>query len=142
RSSLLDNSFDCAIAVEVLEHVEEDHLFVSEVYRVLKPGGCFVMSTPNGDYIRNTNPDHKRHYTKEHLHSLLASRFPSVELEYAIKGGKYRKLGLHPWSLRQPWRTAMSMMGHLINTLESAPGSLKNQAHGTHHLIAIAKKPI
>jgi SAM-dependent methyltransferase len=140
RSRLSDNSFDCAIAVEVLEHVEEDDLFVSEVHRVLKPGGCFVMSTPNGDYVRNTNPDHKRHYTREQLRRLLASRFSYVELEYAVKGGKYRKLGQHPWSLKHPWQTAKSMLGHLINTIESAPKSLKNQAQGTHHLIAIARK--
>src|SRR5262245_19456038 len=141
RSGLPDNSFDCAIAVEVLEHVEEDDLFVSEVYRVLKPGGCFVMSTPNGDYVRNTNPDHKRHYTREQLRGLLVSRFSNVELEYAVKGSKYRKLGQRPWSVKYPWQTALSMLGHLINAIESAPNRLKNQAQGTHHLIAVARKP-
>ena len=140
RSCLPDHSFDCAVAVEVLEHVEEDDLFISEVYRVLKPGGCFVMSTPNGDYVRNTNPDHKRHYTREQLRHLLTSRFASVELEYAVKGSRYRKLGQHPWSVRQPWQTVKSMLGHLINAIESAPSSLKNRAQGTHHLIAIARK--
>jgi SAM-dependent methyltransferase len=72
RSSLPDQSFDCVVATEVLEHVEEDRQFVNEVWRVLKPKGIFLMTTPNGDSVKNNNPDHKRHYTREHLNSLLS----------------------------------------------------------------------
>ncbi|HKZ00868.1 MAG TPA: methyltransferase domain-containing protein, partial [Pyrinomonadaceae bacterium] len=51
HSTLPTAAFDCVVSVEVLEHVEEDHLFVKEVYRVLKPGGVFLMTTPNGDFL-------------------------------------------------------------------------------------------
>jgi SAM-dependent methyltransferase len=139
-SFMPDGYFDGAIAVEVLEHVEEDRMFVSEIYRILKPGGWFLMSTPNGDYIKNTNPDHKRHYTREQLDQLLRAYFPSVDLEYAVKGSKFRRLGQRPWSVRAPWQTAKSMIGHVVNALESRSSKLREQSQGTHHLIAIARK--
>ncbi len=52
RSNFPDGSFDGVVTVEVLEHVMQDEKFLSEVYRVLKPGGFFLMTTPNGDYIQ------------------------------------------------------------------------------------------
>jgi SAM-dependent methyltransferase len=140
RSSLPDEAFDCVVATEVLEHVEEDDLFVEQVHRVLKTGGTFLMTTPNGDSVRNTNPDHKRHYTREQLSSLLKSVFEQVEVEYAIKAGLSRKLGLKSWSTRKPLQTALSMAGNFVNTIQSARSSLRNQAHGTRHLIATARK--
>lgn len=41
-----DDSFDCAIATEVLEHVPDPKLFLSEIYRVLKPSGLLFFTTP------------------------------------------------------------------------------------------------
>jgi 2-polyprenyl-3-methyl-5-hydroxy-6-metoxy-1,4-benzoquinol methylase len=78
RSDLPDEEFDMVVSVEVLEHVEEDDLFVREVARVLKPGGAFLMTTPNGDWVENKNPDHKRHYRKEQLKALLEKYFADV----------------------------------------------------------------
>lgn len=41
-----DNSFDGVICLRVLRYFHSPHLFISEVYRVLKPGGKFVVSAP------------------------------------------------------------------------------------------------
>ncbi len=135
-----DCSFDVVVSVEVLEHVEEDERFVYQTHRVLKPGGVFLMTTPNGDYCRNTNPDHKRHYTREGLRELLEGFFDDVEVDYAIRGGKFHALGLKSWSLRKPRQTLLSMAGNLINSVQSAPASVKDQASGTYHLIGVARK--
>jgi len=39
--------FDCVIAAEIIEHVYDTDRFLSEIRRVLKPGGLLVLSTPN-----------------------------------------------------------------------------------------------
>lgn len=43
---LQSNTFDAAICVHVLEHVQEDQKAIQELYRVLKPGGWAVVSVP------------------------------------------------------------------------------------------------
>ncbi len=140
RSTLPVEAFDCVVSVEVLEHVEEDEAFVREVHRVLKPGGIFLMTTPNGDSVKNTNPDHKRHYKREQLKGLLGRYFEHAEVEYAIRGGKFRTMGLLSWSITKPWETMLSVVGNTVNSIQSANPSLKHQAEGTRHLIAMASK--
>jgi SAM-dependent methyltransferase len=44
---LESNSIDVAVSNNVLEHVEEPNTFLKEVQRVLKPGGLYVVKTPN-----------------------------------------------------------------------------------------------
>ncbi len=140
KSDLPSESFDLAISVEVLEHVQDDEKFVSEVCRVLKPGGRFIMTTPNGDFVENKNPDHKRHYKRQQLNGLLEKYFTSVEVEYAIAGGRYRKIGLKAWSLHRPLQTVSSAFGNIVNSYQSSRKDIKDQAIGTHHLIAVAEK--
>jgi len=41
------NKFDVLIANHTIEHLHDIHTFVKEAYRVLKPGGYFVIGTPN-----------------------------------------------------------------------------------------------
>ncbi len=140
QSELPSEAFDIVVSVEVLEHVEEDDRFVSEVSRVLRPGGVFLMTTPNGDYVENRNPDHKRHYKFSQLAALLESHFSTVRVEYAIAGGKYRKHGLRSWSAKHPLKTASSAFGNVINAKQSSREGIGSEASGTHHLIAVAKK--
>jgi ubiquinone/menaquinone biosynthesis C-methylase UbiE len=42
-----DASFDVVCSLEVIEHIEDQFHFVRELYRVLKPGGVAIISTPN-----------------------------------------------------------------------------------------------
>lgn len=140
RSDLPSESYDFVVSVEVLEHVEEDEKFVGEVNRVLKSGGRFIMTTPNGDFVENKNPDHKRHYKKVELVSLLEKYFKHVEVEYAIAGGYYRKIGLKSWSVYRPLQTALSVYGNIVNSVQSSRTDISNRVIGTHHLLAIAEK--
>jgi 2-polyprenyl-3-methyl-5-hydroxy-6-metoxy-1,4-benzoquinol methylase len=41
-----DNAFDTVVSTEVLEHVPEPQQAINEMYRVLKPGGYLILSTP------------------------------------------------------------------------------------------------
>lgn len=45
-----DNSFDSAVSVNVLEHIPQPVEVLREVHRVLKPGGVFLVKTPNRDH--------------------------------------------------------------------------------------------
>lgn len=49
---LADQSFDKVICSEVLEHVENPAGILSQIRRVLKPGGIAVLTLPNGNLIR------------------------------------------------------------------------------------------
>ena len=49
------NSFDCVISFQVIEHIKDDVDFVAEVYRVLKPNGVFIVSTPNAPTTGSKN---------------------------------------------------------------------------------------
>lgn len=42
-----DASFDAALAIEVLEHIDGHDRFFAEVARVLRPGGVVMFTTPN-----------------------------------------------------------------------------------------------
>ena len=42
-----DETFDVVLSHRVIEHVSNTDLFVSEIYRILKPGGYAVITTPN-----------------------------------------------------------------------------------------------
>src|SRR5262249_22082535 len=46
---LPDGSVDVFFCGESIEHVENTEAFLDEVHRVLKPGGTFVLTTPNAD---------------------------------------------------------------------------------------------
>lgn len=43
---LPDNSFDTAFSTQTIEHVEDHQGLVNEAYRLLKPGGVFIVSGP------------------------------------------------------------------------------------------------
>lgn len=45
-----DKTFDKVVASEVLEHLQDDRKTLKEVFRILKPGGIFVISTPSINY--------------------------------------------------------------------------------------------
>ncbi|MFI3282365.1 MAG: class I SAM-dependent methyltransferase [Rikenellaceae bacterium] len=83
-----DESFDCVISFQVIEHIVDDAKFVSEVRRVLKRGGIFIVSTPNILMSLTRNPWHVREYTASELSNLLAdAKFSDIEA-FGVVGNK------------------------------------------------------
>jgi SAM-dependent methyltransferase len=93
---LRDESFDLVWASEVIEHVADTALWLSEVRRVLAPGGRLLMSTPShgrlrvalGGIERFSEPlgDHLHLYTRRSLRTLL-EEFGFAEVEVRVAGG-------------------------------------------------------
>lgn len=88
-------SFDSVVSFQVIEHIEKDLEFVSEVSRVLRPGGKFVVSTPNAPMSLTRNPWHVREYNADELRNILECSFSKVEAYGVVGNSKimeyYRK---------------------------------------------------
>lgn len=83
-----NDTFDAAICIEVLEHVDEYHAFLAEIARVVR--GKAVFSVPNFAAIPITSAfyavpwhlleaDHKNFFTTQSLRTVLAQHFEHVE---------------------------------------------------------------
>lgn len=76
-----DNSFDRIFSFQVIEHIGDDHLFLSEINRILKPGGIALITTPNRPRSLSRNPWHTREYTAQELSDLAKKYFSGVEMK-------------------------------------------------------------
>ncbi len=99
---LLDASYDCAIATEVLEHCPEPVKTLTEIHRVIKPGGVFFFTVP---FLWNLHevPNDEYRYTPFALDRMLKkSGFTNIEI-YAT-GGWHSSLAqmLGLWVRRSP----------------------------------------
>lgn len=85
-------SFDCIVSQDTIEHVQDDSRFVSEVIRVLKPGGMLVIFTPHGKGrgIPPTDPYHVREYTPDEFKTLLQPHFATVRWYGRRQGHRLR----------------------------------------------------
>jgi len=87
-----DNSFDCIVSFETLEHLENQEQLLAEFRRLLRPGGFLIISSPDkaiySDRMGYENPYHVRELYKDEFENLLANEFPAVQM-------LGQKLGFH-----------------------------------------------
>jgi len=76
-----DKSFDTIISFQVIEHIEDDELFLNEIFRILRPGGKAIITTPNIKMTLTRNPWHIREYTSKELIDISSKYFPNVEIK-------------------------------------------------------------
>jgi SAM-dependent methyltransferase len=95
-------SFDVVVAGELLEHVRDPAALVGEARRVLRPGGTFVGSVPNGFRLKNrlrflagrkpeNDPTHLHLFSPADVRALLAG-FEEPRLHFVSS----RFLRVHP----------------------------------------------
>lgn len=77
---LADAEFDTVVTLQVIEHIEDDHFFLRELARVMKPGAKAVIATPNRPMSLTRNPWHVREYMADELESLLKKYFAKVDM--------------------------------------------------------------
>lgn len=85
-----DETFDVITSFQVIEHVTDVDLFLSEIQRVLKSKGVAYISTPNRLYRLNPgdkpwNIYHLREYSPAQLSEVLTRIFPSTQIQ-GIRG--------------------------------------------------------
>jgi SAM-dependent methyltransferase len=64
------NSIGLILALDVLEHLDEDLIGIKEVYRTLKPGGKVIFTAPAFRFLWGIQDEvgmHKRRYMKKEL---------------------------------------------------------------------------
>lgn len=70
-----DNEFDLIVSNHVVEHVPDVMAFVSELYRITKPGGTIRLLTPhytNPDWA--TDPTHRNHFNSFSFNTFMPER--------------------------------------------------------------------
>ena len=96
-----DETYDRIICSDVIEHIKDDDMAVSELARVLKKRGILVLSTPSVMPLSKKMEDlfgHARQgYTKDQLLSLLERN--DLKVEQCI--GYCRTFGLLAWELNR-----------------------------------------
>jgi ubiquinone/menaquinone biosynthesis C-methylase UbiE len=78
---LPDDAYDSIVSFQVIEHIQDDILFLKEIHRVLKPGGTALLTTPNRRMSLSRNPWHIREYLPEELKKIAENIFDSVEMK-------------------------------------------------------------
>lgn len=81
-----DNSFDVVICSEVLEHIPDDDIAISELVRIVKPGKTLAVSVPRAwpekicwqlsDEYFNANMGHVRIYNRNALINKIQNNGP------------------------------------------------------------------
>ena len=75
------NSIDFVVTFQVIEHIQDDHYFLREIFRVLKPGGKLLLTTPNKLMSLSRNPWHIREYTPFEMKDILRKYFVKSEVK-------------------------------------------------------------
>lgn len=147
-----DASFDALSCLEGIEHLEDQFAFIRECWRVLRPGGRLLLSTPNilglasrwryfwtGFFPLATKPmnEHRRAPVHDHIHLITY-----YELRYILRTtgfrvvqvttDRIRKYGLlHSWALPLVWATTRRALHR-----ESDPAQARANQEILRHILS------
>jgi 2-polyprenyl-3-methyl-5-hydroxy-6-metoxy-1,4-benzoquinol methylase len=150
-SSLFDGVFDAVVSFETLEHLTDHLSYLQGIRRVLKPGGLFIVSTPDIEFpakagfdVYPDNPYHVHEFRRDELVSALSEDFSSIELygqEYYVPPARvarafqrmalrvasspvYQNLRQHiPRGILAAGVAAAGLdTGHAVSPIDSVPG--------------------
>lgn len=93
----LGRKFDCIVAGELLEHLENPGIFLENMKRHLRTGGCIILTTPNPFYPVNffhilmrrspcPNPEHTCWFCDMTIYQLLKrAGFDNINIYFTNK---------------------------------------------------------
>jgi 2-polyprenyl-3-methyl-5-hydroxy-6-metoxy-1,4-benzoquinol methylase len=117
-----NTKFDCVIASDVLEHIDDDKLVMRKIRAMLKPGGCLILNVPSYKFLFGKHDiylGHKRRYSDDELKTKLE------ELGFEIESQRHWNLLALPMTVlitrilkRDYPHERISKLGLLSKTLE------------------------
>jgi len=118
-----NNTFDVVAAIELIEHLDDDRAALREFFRVLRPGGIVVLTTPAFGWLWSDDDvlaHHKRRYVRKDLiRKVRAAGFDLPFVSY-----RYFFLFLPTaifFSVKNLWRKIFK--GKPRNSLEDSPNN-------------------
>ncbi|OGU34267.1 MAG: hypothetical protein A2068_09290 [Ignavibacteria bacterium GWB2_35_6b] len=105
-----DCSVDTVVCFQVLEHLQEPNFFLSECYRILRPGGKLLITVPFMWHIHEAPYDYFRYtrYGLEYL--LLKNEFSDILI--------YENTGFwQMWILKLNYHINYKFSGKLLNNI-------------------------
>lgn len=116
---LEDEGFDLVVAIDVLEHIEDDVWVMQELYRVCAPGAFLVLTVPAFQFLwgeHDTRYGHKRRHTARSLKvKLERAGFSVTKLSYI-----HMMFAIPLWL----WRKAKAAVGAKGDDFISVPSWL------------------
>jgi len=101
--SFASASFDCVLCSEVLEHVPDDAKAVSELRRVLKPGGVLIATVPG----------QKRSWAEDEEYVGHVRRYDAGELEQKLRTAGFNGIRTYKLSgMIERWLTRRSLRSY------------------------------
>jgi 2-polyprenyl-3-methyl-5-hydroxy-6-metoxy-1,4-benzoquinol methylase len=89
------DSFDSVFALNVVEHIFDDHLAISNCYKLLKPDGHLIILVPAYQWLYNNfdkELEHYRRYTRKRLETLF------LTCDFKIHSSRYyNAAGIAGW---------------------------------------------
>jgi ubiquinone/menaquinone biosynthesis C-methylase UbiE len=86
RLPFADQRFDVVTAIGVIEHLDDDEIFLREVARILRPQACVVMLTSSFPWLWSmhdvANEHRRRYYLKDIERKFAGAHFQTVRLSH------------------------------------------------------------
>jgi SAM-dependent methyltransferase len=137
-----DRHYDLIVALDVIEHIDDDKAAVAAIAGKLKPGGKFVMTVPAHPWMwsaHDTVNHHKRRYSKRALRDLIEGSplrldkisyfnsllFPAAiaeRLASKVRGKDTGDLALPAAPLNAALERVFAVERHLVGRVPLPPG--------------------
>lgn len=96
------NSFDYVLALDVLEHIQDDFETMKRAYSMLKPGGYFIVNVPAHKFLWSEHDEalhhQRRYHSLEIKQKLTDAGFDIVKKSYFVATAFFPILLIRTWN--------------------------------------------
>jgi SAM-dependent methyltransferase len=133
RLPFADGEFDTVVVVDMLEHVPDDRLFVSELARITRPSGTLIVNTPHLKHTLLRSLRHAIGLTDE-KHGHLRPGYDAAMLQ-SLFGSQFELVEQRTYSrfFSEAIDTAINFLVERLGKRSSAKGMVVTSADLTKH---------